>query len=153
MERQAGDEPVVVLTTGDPGLIAVAKSILMDASIDFFATGEEVQDLFGYGRFPVGSNVVTGPMRLLVPSADVDAARELLSPLTDAASVDPEPDAECEIERPSGFRSFAKWTAKAYIVIALAGIGITLLFTAYATLSSLDTSSWALAASSVPPGA
>jgi len=72
--------PVTVLETADQGLLAVAKSLLEEADIPFFAKGEGVQDLFGYGR--IGAfNIVTGPIRLQVPSEDAVQARELLKDL------------------------------------------------------------------------
>ena len=72
--------PVAVLETADQGLIALAKSLLEEADIPYFAKGEGVQDLFGVGR--IGAfNIVTGPIQLLVPADDADSARELLKDL------------------------------------------------------------------------
>ena len=37
--------------------------------------GEEIQDIFGYGRFPMGRNNFIGPMQVLVAPRDADDAR------------------------------------------------------------------------------
>lgn len=72
--------PVTVLETSDPGLIAVAKSLLEEADIPWFAKGEALQDLFGGGR--IGSfNLVTGPIQLQVPADAADDARDVLKEL------------------------------------------------------------------------
>ncbi len=73
---------VTVLASGDPGLMAVAKSLLRSADIPFLVQGEGVQDLFGVGRIGSGFNVVTGPARLQVGAGDADDAREVLADLT-----------------------------------------------------------------------
>ena len=45
-------ELVTVFETGDPALVALAKSLLDSAGIDFATKGDAIQDLFGLGRFP-----------------------------------------------------------------------------------------------------
>ena len=75
------DEPVTVLETGDPALLAVAKSLLEDANIPFFAKGEGIQDLFGAGRLG-GFNPITGPVELQVSADDAAEARSVLIELT-----------------------------------------------------------------------
>ena len=72
---------VTVLASGDPGLMAVAKSLLRSADIPFLVQGEGVQDLFGVGRIGSGFNVVTGPARLQVGADDADDARAVLADL------------------------------------------------------------------------
>ncbi len=72
---------VTVLATGDPALLAVAKSLLEDAGIDFFAKGEGVQDLFAWGRFGTGFNPIIGPVQLQVAADDAEEARERLKHL------------------------------------------------------------------------
>ena len=72
---------VTVLASGDPGLMAVAKSLVRSAGIPFLVQGEGVQDLFGVGRIGSGFNVVTGPARLQVGADDADDAREVLADL------------------------------------------------------------------------
>ncbi len=70
-------EFVTVLTTGNPGILAVAKSLLDDAGIEYFAKGETVQNWVG-GTFGTGFNVITGPVELQVDSVVAAEAREIL---------------------------------------------------------------------------
>jgi len=74
-------ELVTVLASGDPGLMAIAKSLLQSAEIPFVVQGEGVQDLLGVGRIGSGFNLVTGPARLQVAADDAADARELLADL------------------------------------------------------------------------
>ena len=74
-------ELVTVLVSGDPGLIAVAKSLLGAAEIPFAVQGDGVQDLVGIGRITNAFNVMTGPAKLQVAAQDADDARELLADL------------------------------------------------------------------------
>jgi len=76
-------EPVAVLEAGDPATLAVAKSILDDGGIEFFAKGEAVQDLFGWGRLFTGFSLVAGPVHLLVAAEDADDARAALRKLSE----------------------------------------------------------------------
>jgi len=79
--HERGD-PVTVLETGDPALLAVAKSLLEEAGIQYFAKGEAVQDLFGVGRFGSGFNPFTGPVQLQVAVSDAEEAKRLLQDLS-----------------------------------------------------------------------
>jgi putative signal transducing protein len=94
VDRLPGPEPtpdvqlVPVLTTGDAGLIAVAKSLLEGEEIDYLIRGDGLQDLFGLGRM-TGYNFAMGPAEILVREDDADRARELLQGL---AEVPPPPD-------------------------------------------------------------
>jgi hypothetical protein len=72
---------VTVFECGDPGRMAIAKSLLQSAQIPFLASNEAVQDFVGWGRFPSGTNVVLGPCRLHVDRADAEAAHDLLKDL------------------------------------------------------------------------
>lgn len=76
--RSESDEPVTVLETSDPALLAVAKSLLEDASIPYFAKGEAVQDLFGIGRLGTGFSPIVGSVELQVSSYDAAEARAVL---------------------------------------------------------------------------
>lgn len=76
-------ELVTVLATGDPALLAITKSILEGAGIKYFAKGERLQDLFGYGRLGPGFNPLTGPVKIQVACDDEETARELLKELED----------------------------------------------------------------------
>ena len=71
---------VRVLAAGDPGVLAVAKSLLESAEIDYFVRGEGLQDLFGLGRITEYCFAV-GPAEFWVREDDVDRARELLADL------------------------------------------------------------------------
>lgn len=80
--RSDSDDPVTVLETSDPALLAVAKSLLESADIPYFAKGENVQDLFGLGRFGTGFSPVAGPVELQVAAEDAHDAHALLMQLT-----------------------------------------------------------------------
>lgn len=73
--------PVTVLESSDPGLLAVAKSLLEDANIEYFAKGEGVQDLFAVGRFGTGFNPFVGAIQLQVAAEDAEEAKTLLHDL------------------------------------------------------------------------
>jgi hypothetical protein len=87
VDRLPGPEPtpdvelVRVFATGDAGLIAVAKSLLEGAEIDYFVRGEGLQDLFGLGRI-TGFSFAMGPAEFWVREDDADSARQLLEGLT-----------------------------------------------------------------------
>ncbi|HEX2954161.1 MAG TPA: DUF2007 domain-containing protein [Bacillota bacterium] len=72
---------VPVYATGDPGIIALIKSILESAGIPYFIKGEETQNLFGLGTLGLGYNALLGPMEVWVRTEDKEAAAELLSEL------------------------------------------------------------------------
>jgi len=72
---------VRVLSAGDPGVLAIAKSLLDGAEIDYFVKGEGLQDLFGLGRITEYCFAV-GPAEFWVREADVNRALELLADLT-----------------------------------------------------------------------
>ena len=74
-------EPVTVLESSDAALLAVAKSLLEGAGIEFFAKDEGVQDLFAWGRFGTGFNPFVGPVQVQVSAEDAKEARALLSDL------------------------------------------------------------------------
>lgn len=78
-------EFVTVLETGNPAVLAVAKSLLDDAGIEYFAKGETVQNIVG-GAFGVGFNVATGPVELQVDSAKLDEAKAVLDHIGEDAS-------------------------------------------------------------------
>ena len=74
------EDLVTVLSSSDPAVIAVAKSLLEEAGIRYFAKGEGLQDLFALGRVG-GFNPIMGPVEFQVPKASEQQARELLEDL------------------------------------------------------------------------
>ena len=89
VDKLPGPEPtpdaelVQVLVTGDPGLIAIARSLLDGEKIDYFVRGEGLQDLFGLGR-ATGYNFAMGPAEFWVRDDDAENARALLQDLIGA---------------------------------------------------------------------
>jgi hypothetical protein len=73
------DALVPVLRTGDPLVVALAKSLLDGADIDFFVKGEGIQDLFAFGRVGTGFSPVTGPAEFQVRRAKANEARTVLA--------------------------------------------------------------------------
>jgi len=72
---------VTVFKSSDPALVALAKSLLETAEIPFVARGEGIQDVIGWGRFPSGVNLLTGPVELEIDAKDVEEAKTLLQDL------------------------------------------------------------------------
>ena len=70
-----------VLSTGDAGLIALAKSLLDAEGIEYLVRGEGLQDLFGGGRLGAGYSILVGPAEFIVRENDAERARELLADL------------------------------------------------------------------------
>lgn len=77
---------VTVLAEEDPGRLALAESLLMDAEIPYIKKGDQVQDLFGGGR--IGVNPVVGPVLLQVSEEHAEEARALLDDLESEEEVD-----------------------------------------------------------------
>ena len=73
-------ELVRVLSAGDAGLIAIARSLLEAEGIQFLLKGDGLQDLFGMGRITEYSYVV-GPAEFWVRADDARRASELLADL------------------------------------------------------------------------
>ncbi len=69
-------------------LVPVVKSLLASENVRFFIKGEGVQDLFGWGRFGAGFNIIAGPPVVYAEPERAEEARELL----DAAVESPVPD-------------------------------------------------------------
>lgn len=72
---------VTVLETGDPGEIALAESILLEAQIPYVKKGDQIQDLFALGRMPFGFNPIVGPVEIQVAEENVVAAHDVLDEL------------------------------------------------------------------------
>ena len=77
-----------VYVTGDPALVAIVKSLLEDAEIEYFTKGYEIQDLIGIGGLG-GLNYATGPVEFAVAGKDAPTARELLAHLDDPVPDEP----------------------------------------------------------------
>jgi hypothetical protein len=79
-----------ILETGDPGMIALAKSLLEAEGIEYLVRGENLQDLFGYGRLGVGYSIVSGPAEFVVREDDAERARDVLGDLLGPPAEDTE---------------------------------------------------------------
>jgi hypothetical protein len=74
--------------------LSILSSLLENENIHFYVKNSNVQDLFGWGRFGTGYNLVTGPMVLQVEKQYLTEARrivrEYLSNIKDSSESDPE---------------------------------------------------------------
>ena len=89
MSEAKDEEPVdqrfvKALELSDPGLLALAKSLLEQAEIPYFVRGERAQHLIGWGQLGTGFNIVVGPAAIVVEASRLEDARELLTPLAHA---------------------------------------------------------------------
>ncbi|MEO8197621.1 MAG: hypothetical protein ABI689_12980 [Thermoanaerobaculia bacterium] len=87
---EAGDpsdrDLVMAFETGDPGLLAMAHSILDEAQVPYLTQGEGIQDLFGVGRLGTGFSILTGPVHILVERGREAEVRGLLDGLEEDAA-------------------------------------------------------------------
>jgi hypothetical protein len=83
-----------VFSSGDPALIALAKSLLEGEGIEYLVRAEGVQDLFGWGRIGAGYNIITGPAEFVVRDDNAERARELLHDLLTPVNVEDRPESE-----------------------------------------------------------
>lgn len=87
---EAGDpsdrDLVMAFETGDPGLLAMAHSILDEATIPYLTQGEGIQDLFGLGRLGTGFSILAGPVHILVEREREAEVRGLLDGLEEDAA-------------------------------------------------------------------
>ena len=81
-----------VYATRNPTLVALAKSLLEDAGIEYFTKSYGIPGFSNPGTLG-GLNYVDGPMEFVVAGKDAPTARELLAHLDDAVSNEP-PDEE-----------------------------------------------------------
>ena len=72
---------VRIYKCSNPALVPVVESLLNDAEIVFMMKGDQIQDLFGWGRFGTGSNYVTGPVEFWVRADEEAEARAILATL------------------------------------------------------------------------
>lgn len=82
-----------VYATSNPAIVALVKSLLDDAGIEYLAKGDAIQDLVGWGRF-LGFNNPVAPFEFLVASEDAPAARDILARLEDPVPEDFEDESE-----------------------------------------------------------
>lgn len=81
-EKEEELEMICILSSGDLPAIAIAKSILMDANIEFINKNEYCQNLFGFGNLGGLSNPLSGPVEIYVKKEDAEVAKELLENLS-----------------------------------------------------------------------
>lgn len=81
-------ELVKVWETGNPALIALIESVLDDAGIDYSTSSENLQDLFGLGRFGSNYNYLIGPVKFFVRAEDEDEALKLIEQMRAGAPAD-----------------------------------------------------------------
>jgi hypothetical protein len=72
-EPGGADGPVTVLTVRDPGVLALAQSLLDDAGIQYFAKGEDTRNLYPFLSW----------VELQVATDDAEKARALLADLAE----------------------------------------------------------------------
>jgi hypothetical protein len=72
---------VTIFESGNPALVALAKSLLESEGIEFTTKGDALQDILGLGRFPTGANLLAGPVEFQVLAGDAAKAKSLLSDL------------------------------------------------------------------------
>ena len=77
-----------VFATGDPALIAFAKSLLDAEGVEYGVRAEGLQHLFGWGSVGAGYSILTGPAEFVVREEDAQRARELLRDLRTASPAD-----------------------------------------------------------------
>jgi hypothetical protein len=77
-----------VLATGDPALIAFAKSLLDAEGLEYGVRAEGLQQLFGWGSLGAGYSILTGPAEFVVREEDAHRARELLRDLRSPSQPD-----------------------------------------------------------------
>jgi hypothetical protein len=69
---------VTVLTSSDPMLIPVVRSLLEAEGIAGTVANDVLQDLMGGGRLGAGSSILAGPVSLQVAAEDEAEARALI---------------------------------------------------------------------------
>jgi hypothetical protein len=68
---------VTVLEVVDPSLLALAESLLRAENVPFLKQGEQLQELWAWGRIG-GFSPVAGPILIQVPEEYAEAAAEIL---------------------------------------------------------------------------
>ena len=91
---EPGTKLVRIYATGEAAIIPVVESVLASAGIEYLAKGEEVQDLFGFGRMGTNYSYIAGPVEFMVREEDEAAAREALAGLETPIPEDSEAPSE-----------------------------------------------------------
>jgi len=81
----SGRDLVTVFETGDPGLLAMAHSLLDESQVPHITQGEALQDLFGVGRLGTGFSILAGPVHIQVERERAEEVRTLLAHLEEDA--------------------------------------------------------------------
>lgn len=81
-------ELVTIVESADPALLMVMKSVLDGAEIEYYAKGEQLQNLFGAGQIGIGFNPIIGPVRIQVRGEDAERSRTLLRDFLDTGGTD-----------------------------------------------------------------
>ncbi|MBS1513453.1 MAG: DUF2007 domain-containing protein [Bacteroidetes bacterium] len=84
MKHEDNSYAVTVFESGHEGVIALAKSMLDEAGIEYVVKGEGVENLLGVGVMGTGFNPVTGAIQIQVLENRADEARELLKDLKES---------------------------------------------------------------------
>ena len=71
-------ELVPIFIVQDESELLVAESVLHGLGIQYLAKGEQIQDMFGYGRI-AAVNPIIGPVEIYVGMDDAEAARNVLA--------------------------------------------------------------------------
>jgi hypothetical protein len=71
-------ELVPIIVARDEAQLILIESVLGQAKIRYLAKGEQIQDLFGFGRL-VAVNPITGPVEIYVAADDAAEARRILA--------------------------------------------------------------------------
>lgn len=123
--------PEIVFASGRPELIAVGTSVLRSAGIDCVTSGEHVQELLGWGRFPFGDNLAMGPVRILVSADDAEDARALL------AEVQRPDDATSSIDGDPGLHAYLRNAKVAGRIVAIVVLAYWLLQIAFGLVTAV----------------
>ncbi|MDD5361437.1 MAG: DUF2007 domain-containing protein [Ignavibacteria bacterium] len=87
MENLDKEKLITVFKSGHEGLIALAKSVLDEAGIEYLIKNEGVQDLMGIGVFGTGFNPITGPVQIQVLPSNEEYAKDLLKNMVENTDI------------------------------------------------------------------
>ena len=75
-------ELVPILAVREETKLILIEGVLEQAEIPYLAKGEQIQDLFGFGRLVI-VNPITGPVEIYVSSENAAEARRLVAEVLD----------------------------------------------------------------------